>query len=65
MNDWLNMGKIKTELLFRSSRDGDSISTLHNKIDGKECVVIIIKSTLNKVFGGYTSVSFDKSNASK
>ena len=34
---------------------------LHEKIDGKESVLVILKSTRNKICGGYASSAFNSS----
>ena len=48
--------KHKTDfLLYRGSRDGFTPLAFHSRCDGKSNTVTIIKSSLNKTFGGYTS----------
>jgi hypothetical protein len=42
-------------LLYRGTRDGLSASTFHEKYDGKDNTITIIKNNLNYIFGGFTS----------
>ena len=52
-------------LLFKSSKDGDLLKTLHEKCDNKGPTIIIIKSSNGKIFGGYNPLSWDESNKFK
>jgi hypothetical protein len=52
-------------LLFRASRDGDQSSVVHNKIDGKSNILIIVQTVKGLKFGGYTQIGFDSSGSSK
>jgi hypothetical protein len=45
-------------LLYRASRDGFRASAFHEKCDGKENTITIIKTDDNYVFGGYTSAKW-------
>ena len=49
-------------LLFRGSRDGDSTVSLHNKCDDKNNILILIKSTIGYIFGGYCKIGFHSQN---
>ena len=62
-----NRGKTinSLNLLFRASRDGDQSSVVHNKIDGKKDILMIVQTTKGLKFGGYTQIGFDSSNNSK
>ena len=42
-------------LLYRATRDGFTASAFHEKCDGKENTITIIKTNGNYVFGGHTS----------
>ena len=55
---WLNKKHIKTNLLFNSKNDGDLVATFFNKVANKFPTLIIIKSTNNYIFGGYSSVEW-------
>ena len=44
-----------TKLLFRSSRDGFSLSDFHSRCDNQPKLVIIVKAQRGELFGGYTS----------
>jgi hypothetical protein len=46
----------KFELIFRGSRDGFKSSTFHQICDEKGASLIIIKSEMGEVFGGYTDI---------
>ena len=65
INSWLNNRKFKTELLYRKSRDGSTPNDFHDKCDNKGITITIIESSKGKKFGGYTELSWDKSNSSK
>ena len=49
-NKFLNKGKViqRLDLLFSSSRDGDSSQTVHNKIDGKKNILLFVETTKGK-----------------
>ena len=55
---WLDKKSIKTNLLFNSKIDGDLLTTFFNKVANKISTLIIIKSTNNYIFGGYSSVAW-------
>lgn len=48
-------------LLYRATRDGFFGNTFHSKCDSKSPTVILIKSNLNSVFGGYTAALWNPS----
>ena len=57
---WINKNNIiRTELLYRKSKDGDSIDTFHKLCDNKENNLILIKTTDGILIGGYTPLSWD------
>ena len=62
-----NRGKTinSLDLLFRASRDGDQSSVVHNKIDGKREILMIVQTTKELKFGGYTQIGFDSSGSNK
>jgi len=55
----LNFNNIK--LLYRASRDGDSTKNCHKLCDNKQNVLIIIKSDIGYIFGGYSKIGFKTS----
>ena len=55
----LNFNNIR--LLYRASRDGDSTKTCHKLCDNKQNVLIIIKSDIGYIFGGYSKIGFKTS----
>ena len=58
-----NSKKIKLTLLFRASRDGDSISAFHNKVDGISPTISLIQTKKNNyIFGGFTDHSWDSNS---
>ena len=59
---WLDKKSIKTNLLFNSKIDGDLLTTFFNKVRNKISTLIIIKSTNNYIFGGYSSVAWKCDN---
>ena len=58
-----NSKKIKLTLLFRASRDGDTISSFHNKVDGISPTISLIQTKNNNyIFGGFTEHSWDSNS---
>lgn len=58
-NDWIDPygeKNITSELLFRTSVNGDSASTFHQKCDGKGANITFIKTTNGKRIGGFTMI---------
>ena len=51
---------MKAELLYRGTRDGFGFNQCHSKIDDKGPTLSIIKTTENKIFGGYTTIPWKK-----
>ena len=47
---------VKAELLYRGTRDGFRAYDCHLKIDDKGPTLSIVKTTENKIFGGYTNI---------
>ena len=56
---WLNYKNIKSELLFRKTRDGSTSNDFHNKCDNKGITIIFIETTKGYKFGGYTELEWD------
>ena len=57
---WINKNnKIKGELLYRKTKDGDSIDTFHKLCDNKGNTLILIKTVDGILIGGYTPLSWD------
>ena len=52
----------KIVLLYRGSRDGDDTQICHNLCDHKKNVLIIIKSDIGYIFGGYSKIGFEAYN---
>ena len=57
--------KIKFNLLYQVSRDGDRIQTFFNKVKDKFPTLIIIKSKSGFKFGGYTTNTWDQTGKYK
>ena len=55
---WLKKRFIKTNLLFNSKFDRDLLSIFFKKVENKFPTLIIIKTTNNYIFGGYTSIAW-------
>ena len=66
-NKFRNRGKDiqRLNLLFSSSKDGDLSQTVHNKIDGKNNILLFVETIKGRKFGGYTNIGFDSSNEHK
>ena len=52
-------------LIYRATRDGDSINNFFNKCNQIKNVILLIKSNNNSIFGGFTQIGFVKSSNSK
>ena len=60
LKKWINPKKlIRTQLLYKLSRDGDSIKEFHNRCDNKSPTLILIESLDGNKFGGYTISTWD------
>ena len=58
--NWIKQNaKIKFNLLYKVSRDGDRISTFTEKVKGHLPTLILIKSKSGYKFGGYTTVEWN------
>ena len=65
INDWIDPygeKNITSELLFRTSVDGDSSATFHNKCNNKGPTITFVKTTAGKRIGGITMVSWASTN---
>ena len=54
--------EIISQLLYRKSKDGDSIDTFHNLCDNQGSTITLIESTEGFIIGGYTSLDWDKTS---
>ena len=59
---WLPNKPSKINLLFDTTKDGDNASTFHNKCDGKNPTLVIIKSDSDCKFGGYVTAPWVANN---
>ena len=63
ISNWIKPNsKIKFNLLYQISRDGDNISTFYNKVKDKCPTLIIVKSKSGYKFGGYTTNTWELTN---
>jgi len=53
---------ITYKLLYRTTRDGNSSESFHQKCDNIKGTLTIIKTTKDLIFGGYTEKTWEKSN---
>ena len=70
INEFQNHKKFKNKtigfkLLYKASKDSDKIDVFHNKCDYKDSVLIFIKPTNGKRFGGYTEIGFNSKDGDK
>ena len=54
----ININKINFELIFRMSQNGSDSQDFHNYCDNKGPTLILIKTTKNKIFGGFTPLNW-------
>ena len=50
-----NKSKIKLNLLYKATIDGDRAEVFHKKCDGAKSSLVLVKSANGKRFGGYTT----------
>ena len=55
INHQLQKKIVKTDLLYRCSKDGDDNKIFHSKCDGIDNTLIIGESTNGRTFGGFTT----------
>ena len=61
ISEWIDPKKIiKFYLLFSTIKDGDSSSTFHKYCDGESPTVTIVRDTLGRRFGGYSTKSWSQ-----
>ena len=56
----IKKNNIKLSLIFRMSEIGDKSEDFHNYCDNKGPNLVLIKTTNNKIFGGFTPLNWDK-----
>ena len=60
--DWISINrKVKMELLYKATRDGDSSSAFHNKCDGKSPTLTLVKTSNGYRCGGFTNTPWESS----
>ena len=66
LKNWINPNmKIKAELLYRLSRDGNEFQTFHNLCDNKGITLLLVKLNDGYILGGYTTKDWDSSSGWK
>ena len=60
---WIPNKIISAQLIFDTTRDGDTIAAFKNKCDGQSPTLVIIKTTKNIIFGGYASSKWEEEKA--
>ena len=61
----INQNDIKFEKIFIMSKNGNSSKDFHNYCDNKGPTLIIIKTTKNKIFGGFTPLNWENRGGNK
>ena len=56
--------KIELSKIYKTS-DGWTAEQIHSKIDNLGSTITIVKTIKNKIFGGFTTIPWDKSNTYK
>lgn len=51
--------------MYRGSRDGWNTSHFHNKCDNQGATIALVKDSEGRIYGGYTSVSWDNTSGFK
>jgi hypothetical protein len=66
LKNWINPNEnVRTVLLYRLSRDGDSIKTFHNLCDNISPNLILVESLNGNISGGYTTCTWDTDSGDK
>ena len=60
-----NKDKINFEKIFTMSLNGSSSKDFHNYCDNKGPTLTLVKTTKNKIFGGFTPLNWDSTSGSK
>ena len=55
----------ETKLLYRKTKDGSSYEKFHKLCDKQGATIVLIKSTEDLIFGGYTPLNWDSNSAVK
>ena len=58
----INKNSIKFELIFKMSKNGTSSNDFHKYCDNKGPTLTLIKTTKNKIFGGFTPLNWESKN---
>ena len=61
-NEVFRNKKLKYNLLYRASRDGDNSNKFHEKCDNINNIIAIFKTKEGRVFGGYTEKGYKGNN---
>mmetsp|Transcript_24780 Transcript_24780/g.21985 ORF Transcript_24780/g.21985 Transcript_24780/m.21985 type:complete len:385 (+) Transcript_24780:92-1246(+) len=60
LKEHAKMGNLK--LVYRATRDGFSAQDFHSKANGHSHTIVIAKSNMNKIFGGYADKDWGSNN---
>lgn len=60
INNWCGTPKQSWRLVFRASAHGFSAQAFHTQCDSLSPLLIIVQSSRNEVFGGYTTVGWSR-----
>ena len=64
LKNWINPNmKIKAELLYRLTRDGDEYQTFHNLCDNKGITLLLVKLIDGNILGGYITKDWDNNHS--
>ena len=65
LKNWINPNvSMNFELLYRGTRDGDSVNNFYLKCEYKSPTISIIKTEKGKIIGGYTTIPWINENIS-
>ena len=60
LKEWISPNKkISFNLIYRATRDGDTINDFHRMCDDKSPTICIMKTPKGYIFGGYTTALFN------
>ena len=70
LKNWLNINNnfnklIKTKILYRLSKDGESVDTFHKLCDNITPTLVLVETAGGRKFGGYTTCVWSQTKGSK
>ena len=65
IENFIGIGDLKFALIYKASRDGDKAEIFHHRVSGSVDTLILVKTTEDRKFGGFTKETWDGVNIFK